>query len=212
MSDLSHERLLQLLEYDELTGVFIRKVRTSASTKKGERAGFNNGDGYLRVMVDGKRYLLHRLAWFYVHKRWPKNVIDHINGDGSDNRIANLREADPEQNSRNSRLRVDNKSGAKGASYHKRIGMWIATARLNGKQVHLGAFKTKEEAISVSNQFRTENHKEFCNLGSAEDIKRNTRIATIDGLIDGYLKKTGGNYKGLGAAIVDYISLLNKLE
>lgn len=39
MSDLSHERLLQLLEYDELTGVFIRKVRTSASTKKGERAG-----------------------------------------------------------------------------------------------------------------------------------------------------------------------------
>jgi hypothetical protein len=49
------------------------------------------------------KYSAHRLAWFYVHGKWPQSGIDHRNGDIGDNRIENLREATQAQNCANKR-------------------------------------------------------------------------------------------------------------
>lgn len=45
-----------------------------------------------------------------------------------------------------------------------------------------------------------------------EEKKRTALIETVDGLIDGFMKSSGGDYAKLGAAVVDYLSLLKKLE
>ena len=87
---LTAERLRELLNYDPLTGVFSWRVNGRGRSGVGTVAG---GSNHKRIAIDKKEYFVHRLAWLYVHGCWPTEDIDHINGDPSDNRIANLREA-----------------------------------------------------------------------------------------------------------------------
>ena len=72
--------------------------------------------------------------------------VDHINGDGLDNRRANLRLATRSQNMCNRGPNANNKSGYKGVSWMPKLGKWRATIVVNGKQTHLGLFSTPEDA------------------------------------------------------------------
>ena len=98
-------------------------------------------------MIDGERFLAHRLAWFYVHRVWPIAQIDHKNVDNSDNRIANLREATQSQNQANKPLNQKvSGTGFKGVSLYKKTGMFFARIRVNRKLIHLGSFDRAEDA------------------------------------------------------------------
>lgn len=136
-------RLKELLQYDPETGVFTWKRRRGA---KRATAGCYNRLGYRLIGVDYDLHMAHRLAWLYVHGEWPPSHIDHINGDPSDNRIANLRLATQSQNGANARLRSDNTSGYKGAYWFKPVKRWMSSICKDGKQVHLGYFDTAEQA------------------------------------------------------------------
>ena len=81
-----------LLNYDPDTGDFTWKVSTSNRVRVGQVAGTLRHDGYIRIKVNGKLYLAHRLAWFFVYGVWPVEFLDHIDQDKSNNRINNLRE------------------------------------------------------------------------------------------------------------------------
>jgi hypothetical protein len=131
---LTQERLKELLKYDPETGVFEWQVkRKKVPTKP-----------YSQVWIDGRYYLLHRLAWLYVHGEIPSLFIDHINCDPTDHRIANLRLATNAQNQANQRAHRDNKVGLKGV---RRVGKrYRAVIRHNDKPLHLGYFATPEEA------------------------------------------------------------------
>lgn len=98
---LTQERLKYLFNYNAETGIFTRLITTSSNAKAGTSIHKVMPTGYLRVMINGESYYLHRLAWFYIHGIWPKPFIDHINHDRADNRIINLREATPLVNNRN---------------------------------------------------------------------------------------------------------------
>lgn len=113
-------------------------------------------------MVDGRGYYVHRLAWFYVHGRWPQQQIDHINGDPHDNRIANLREATVEQNRRNVRLSTKNKFGLKGVTIQK--GRYKAQIRFAGKHINIGLFDSPEEAHAAYCRHAIQLHGEFARL------------------------------------------------
>lgn len=76
---ITAERLRELLEYDEDTGVFKRKARTSNRISIGDIAGSSDAKGYVCIRVGGKTYKAHRLAWLYVYGEWPTGEIDHIN-------------------------------------------------------------------------------------------------------------------------------------
>jgi len=97
----------------------------------------------------GRVFLAHRVIWAMHYGEWP-NVIDHINGDRSDNRIKNLRNVDQAINTRNNRLDHRNKSGVSGVrkSIYKTKTSWIASIGCEPR-VHLGSFPTKEEAIAA---------------------------------------------------------------
>lgn len=93
----------------------------------------------------GINHYMHRLAWLYVNGIEPLQ-IDHINGNGCDNRLVNLREVSSEMNSKNMRLHSRNTSGVAGVHIHP-CGRWQARIQLNGKTVSLGLFVKLEDAI-----------------------------------------------------------------
>ena len=142
-STLTQERLRELLHYDPETGIFTWRVNRGC-VKAGAVAGSYMTNGYLHFGIDGRTYMNHRLAWLYVHGEMPPDMIDHVNHIKDDNRIANLRLADMSLNKQNQKRALsNNKSGFLGVHYAKG---WRAAIRIDGKQVHLGRFKTPEEA------------------------------------------------------------------
>ena len=131
-------------------GVFVWKKFTNGRVSVGSQAGSIIKKRYAMIHINGKCYLSHRLAWFYVHGKWPKGWIDHINHDRLDNRIENLRDATPSQSACNRR-------GDKGRSlpkgvYKKKYGFEILDHAL---------WQT-----SLSGSFPHRNRSERCLLSS----------------------------------------------
>ena len=159
------EVLRRRLRYDAETGAllwrerplsdFVAKGRRSQehiwrmwNTKFAESpAGARRKDGYATVWWDGVALKVHRIVW-KVHFGEDPMMIDHINGDKSDNRISNLRSVEHGVNMRNKSLYASNKSGFPGVEFHGRDNVWVAKIGSHRKQVHLGSFPTKEEAIA----------------------------------------------------------------
>lgn len=140
---MTQERLKELLDYDPETGVFEWRVDRGGSVKAGRSAGGIDRKGYVKIVVDGRAYRGHRLAWLYVYGRFPAQETDHINLIKADNRISNLREATRSNNCANKK---PYRSGLKCAYWKSRIRRWTAQIRRNGVLVHLGCFKTELEA------------------------------------------------------------------
>jgi len=157
---LTQARLKEVLSYDPETGIFTWIIATSNRIKSGSIAG-NFGKGYVRINVDGKSYGAHRLVFLYMTGKFPTLLIDHINGIKNDNRLSNIRQATFHENAKNCPKRKNNKSGLKNVSLHKRSQKWAASARLNGKKIHLGLFENKNEAFEVYKKFAIENHGNF---------------------------------------------------
>lgn len=154
------ERLREVLDYNPNTGVFRWKTKVNLGVKPGAKAGWYNR-GYVLIAFDNCKYRAHRLAWFYVHGKWPEKDLDHINRIKDDNRITNLREATTAQNNRNFGLTKRNQSGSKGVYFRKDRGTWRARVKLNRKYHCAGCYKTKEEAVAAYNVLAKQLHGEF---------------------------------------------------
>lgn len=139
----------RLFDYNAATGEVTRRVTVGYQAKAGDIAGYTAGaDPHLRIGIAGKLYLLHRVIWLMVYGEWPGEV-DHINGDASDNRLVNLRDVTHEENGRNQRLRSNNQSGALGVCWHKGSRKWRAVIVVNNKQIHIGMFADKVDAMAA---------------------------------------------------------------
>jgi hypothetical protein len=103
--------------------------------------------GYYTGALFSKQYLAHRVIWKIVYGYWPDQV-DHINGNRKDNSLINLRETNSSGNSRNSRLRSDNKTGYHGI-YPSRSGKWWCRIKVGSEVKHLGTFDSLEIAIKA---------------------------------------------------------------
>lgn len=149
---LSHDYLTKVLDYNSETGEFTWKISPSRNIKVGIRAGIVNKTGYRLISINNIRYKAGRLAWFYHYGEWPSDEtpqIDHINGNRSDDRIANLRQVTDEQNSRNQKVRSTNTSGRTGVQFHKPRSKWVAVIRNNGKYECLGYYAKFEDAVKA---------------------------------------------------------------
>lgn len=157
--------------YDPDTGVFTGKERPShhfshdrhCSAWNSKRAGkpFESlcRYGYVRVSIDGTSYAAHRLAWLLTHGRFPAQQLDHINGDKTDNRIANLREVSHAQNQMNKGVYQKNKTGVKGVRFSK--GKYEAQIGHGGEMKYLGRFDTVEEASECYQRAAKEIYGDF---------------------------------------------------
>lgn len=153
MAKLTIERVRELFRFDSEIGVFTRRV-TVANALAGSECHCIRKDGYEQISIDGVRYLSHRLAWFVTHGTWPVNGIDHMNGVRTDNRPANLREADHSENGQNQRrpkAHVGRTSRFLGVCRAKTSSArpWLSQIKAEGKNRFLGHYATEEEASEV---------------------------------------------------------------
>jgi len=107
-------------------------------------------------------YYAHRLAWLYVHGKWPPAEIDHKDCDPANNRISNLRLATHAQNAANAHLRRTSTSGLKGAYRHQK--KWLAQITYNGRRIYLGVFDTDKEAHAAYVAASKDLHGSFTRL------------------------------------------------
>lgn len=153
---LTLDTLKKKLIYDPETGYFTRlstgKIITRVVSKK---------KPYIQVFLDGKEYLGHRLAWFYMTGSWPQDEIDHEDLDKSNNRWSNLRPATRIQNASNIQRTKRNSSGYKGVHFNKRAKKFTAQIGFKNKLHYLGYFDSAEEAAQVYNDAAIRLHKEF---------------------------------------------------
>jgi len=103
IKQVTRDLLNSLLRYDPLTGDFHWIVNRQGHAKTGDLAGSKARNGYTDIMVCGRKYGAHRLAWMCMYGEWPTDQIDHINGIRDDNRFCNLREVSSALNKQNQR-------------------------------------------------------------------------------------------------------------
>lgn len=137
--------LRELVHYDKDTGLFTWKHGQAG----GAKVGTSDPDGYRLLRFQGRNHFQHRLAWLWVYGAWPSGQIDHINGEKSDNRLANLRDVSGRINNQNRKSALSrNISGYLGVSFHRwaKTKPWAAGISADGVRYNLGRFDTPEEA------------------------------------------------------------------
>jgi len=164
---ITHERARALLDYCPETGVLVWKRRGNKRFDgrfAGKPAGTPKIGGYIQIMIDGRLDYAHRLAWLISTGSYPDRMIDHANGDPSDNRWVNLRIANHAQNGWNTGLSRTNKTGFKGVCFDKRSGKYAAYICVNAKRKNLGLHKTPEEAHAAYCKAAADLHGEYHRL------------------------------------------------
>lgn len=149
---LTQNQLKEILHYNFKTGIFTWKKSTARRIKVGAEVNGLGGGEYFYVTIKYRRYSLHRLVWLYIYGRWPRYEIDHINHNRVDNRLKNLREVTRQGNSKNRSLYSFNTSGAIGVGWFERDKKWYSRIKVDGKLLHLGYFKNKQDAIAARKQ------------------------------------------------------------
>lgn len=158
--EITQSYLKEILNYDPETGLFTWKVEKDRNISGADIAGYlDKSDGYFRIRIGKRHYKAHRLAWLYIHGRWPSEQIDHINRNRSDNRLCNLRECTHAQNQQNRSSVKKSSSKYLGVSWDNLRSKWRAQIQINGKNKNLGAFDTEAEANEAYLAAKAELHK-----------------------------------------------------
>jgi len=144
--DISLEELKSLLKYDENTGVFTwiknNKIAGTVDKKSKSRS-------YIKIGINGSCYKAHRIAWYYFYGKESTLQLDHKDHNGLNNKINNLREVTNQENLRNTNIFNTNTSGVLGVRLNKKSNKWNAQITVNGKNIWLGSFLTKEDALII---------------------------------------------------------------
>jgi hypothetical protein len=104
--------------------------------------------------------MLHRLLYPDADR------VDHINGDGLDNRRANTRACTHAQNNMNKGIGKNNTSGYKGVIWNARLNKWVAQIGYKYRGYNLGLFVCKHDAAAAYNKAATEFFGEFAKLNT----------------------------------------------
>jgi hypothetical protein len=150
VNKLTHERLVELLDFDPATGVFTWLKTTSNRVKVGSRAGvFHKPSGGRYIAIDGEKYMAHLLAWFYVHSVFSSMDVRPIDGNFDNCAIVNLKEVHRSELQHARGMNRNNTSGFQGVSAAPH-DKWQAKITWKTKQVSLGMnFARAEDAADV---------------------------------------------------------------
>ena len=147
----------------------MRSMKAANARCANKEVGTDRGLGRLMFIYKKKTYQVHRIVWEMSNGPIPERmVVDHINGDPSDNRLQNLRLATPMQNQRNCKLARNNTSGLKGVSYCSRNRKWRAQIRDGKKIINLGLFLTKGGAGVAYAKASIQHHGAYGRFGNGK--------------------------------------------
>jgi hypothetical protein len=177
----SPEMLRKLLRYEPETGFlfwlpreheFFKSDRDCMAwnTRFCEKQAFchTKALGYQEGVVMWNRLYAHRVIWAMQTGTWPENQIDHIDNDPSNNKWVNLRAATRAENSCNKTKKKNSTSKYLGVYLYRDKKTWIAKASKNNKNIHIGYFKSEEDAARAYDLRAKQVHGEFANLNFGE--------------------------------------------
>lgn len=156
----TQSRLKEIFNYDFETGNLVYrerpdkpsqwngrmagKVAGSVERKAGKRRSI-----YVRVHVEGCKHYAHRVVWKLAYGEIPDHMmVDHIDGDGTNNRLSNLRLCTNSENQMN--RFADNGRDYKGVYQHG--AKWKSEITIEGCRVYLGLFDTQTQAANAYNE------------------------------------------------------------
>lgn len=179
---ISVKLLTEILSYDGISGDLTWKSRPVDMFKDGGNRSaqsycdmWNNrykgknaltaicSSGYKHGHILGKDYRAHRVAMAIKNGRWPKEFVDHLDGNKLNNSAHNLRGASPLGNQQNTSSRSGSTSEYLGVSWQSRDAVWVAQIRVNGKQTRLGSFSCPIKAAKAYDIAAQKYHGEFAN-------------------------------------------------
>ena len=162
------EKILSILDYDEENGCFYWKPGR-CGVVGGKKAGSPFSNGYIRIKIDGKLYLSHRLIWRIHTGDDPGDFeIDHADLDRSNSRFGNLRLSTHGQNQANGKAYRNNKTGYRGVQWHKQHRKFISSIQVNKKSIHLGLFTTAEAAAYAYDNAAIKYFGEFARINGVK--------------------------------------------
>lgn len=157
--DITAEDARRLFDYDPKTGAFIWRAPQCSRLRKGDRAGFKS-EGYYCVEIGDVAYSVHRIIWLWMTGAWPIALLDHLDGNGLNNRWLNLREATDEQNRANSRVCRSSKTGVKFVHRCKR-GRFHVKIRRSGWSYRGGSHATLDAAQEAAERLSANLDRDF---------------------------------------------------
>jgi hypothetical protein len=148
IGDFTVSELKQVITYNPSTGMVDKNIKKYL--KKDRKIPFGSitntyGKSYIRLQIFGVHYMAHRIIWFYMYGVWP-DYIDHIDGNGINNKIDNLREVKYSENLKNKRLYSKNKSGISGVTYLEETNNYKVYIISNRNKIYLGRHDSIFEA------------------------------------------------------------------
>ena len=134
----------RFLEYNKDTGVFHWLIDKNSNKSCVKVSGTLTVRGYITITFNSKKYLAHRLAWFYHTGDTSFGTLDHIDGNKTNNKISNLRLVTQRENCQNYKSHRDGR--LVGSTYVIKKRKWRSQIRVNGIKQFLGYFDTEFEA------------------------------------------------------------------
>jgi len=156
-----HDFLATYIEYNPETGQGVWKRSPANNIKAGATVGtiYKN---YLVVRFKGKSYPAHRLFWLLQTKTDPGDfLIDHIDGNKSNNAFSNLRLSTFSQNGMNRPATKVNKLGIKGVCWDAKARKYKSSIRVDGQARHIGYFDDLDLAIAARKLHEQQTFKNF---------------------------------------------------
>ena len=157
------EHLQNTFQYNQEDGKVYWKRTYLVGKEAGSVLKNRAGNSY-RIIThtfNGKqtKTMAHRLIWLLLYKEAPKE-IDHLDGDGLNNKLSNLREVSRSENNKNHRKQSNNTSGVTGVSFRKRYqdwGVYSFESTPKRRQIHLGVFDNLFEACCIRKAYELKN-------------------------------------------------------
>lgn len=167
--ELTQKIIKELIIYNKETGIINWNPRTSKNAKnvacmKAFNTRFANkiagnikkniktGRKYYEIKIFSKKYQSHRIIFLYMTGSFPKNEVDHIDGNGLNNKWENLREVNKSDNQRNRKLNKNNSTGCPGV-YRLANNKYRVKINHDNKELHLGYYNDLDTAIKIRKKY-----------------------------------------------------------
>ena len=109
---------------------------------------------YYCIQLGKRTFFIHRIIYGIHHNVADfQKVIDHMDGNGQNNDVKNLRLVTASENKLNSKINKNNKSGHKNISFNKECKKYVCQISINRKHKHIGKYNTLEEALKARNSY-----------------------------------------------------------
>jgi hypothetical protein len=163
MKSLTQDEANRLFEYKDGILYWKNRPKCSRKPKNDMTAGTISSNGYLKITTNQVKYYVHQVIFLIKHGYIPE-LIDHIDGNTTNNKIENLRASSKSLNACNSKIKSDNKSGHRGVTWHSRAKKWMCQINFNKRTIYLGLHDDFEFACFLADEARRLYHGDYARI------------------------------------------------